>query len=443
MVDFPLVHVLLACAAAMPAAAQAASFATTHSFGKPNFGFDAGGAGPALRSTGPETPYAGLVLDAAGNFFGTAYGGGDGGGVKAGGAGAVFELSQSPSGGGSWTLTTLHSFSAQGAEDGRNPMAALILGARGVLFGTTSAGGGPGNAGGGTVFALIPPALPGGAWVEDVLYVFPAGAGTPASRLLQDGSGVLYGTTLSGGTGLGSVYKLSPPAPGQTAWVETTLYRFGASASDGESPLSGLASDASGALYGTTEYTDGRHGDGTIYRLTPPASGAGAWQEQTLFNFPGNGAYGSRPDGDLLIGPDDAIYGTAVSGGSRNGGTVFRLNPPVPGKTGWACRVLYSFTGHTGDTGPEGGVIFGPAGTLLGTTSGSLKLQQGTVFQLLPGTDATQSWSEQILARFPTLPAGGGLFPVGDLVAGEDSNYVGVTELGGSGGAGTVFTVRP
>jgi uncharacterized repeat protein (TIGR03803 family) len=421
---------LLACAAAMPwHAASAASLRAVYQF-----------SAPGSVRLDAANPYAGLVRDAAGTLYGTLYAGG------AAGAGGVFMLV--PQDGGGWAETLIHSFSAPGTAgappDGAHPLSSLILGPDGVLYGTTSTGGGPGNGGGGTVFALHPPAAAGAPWTETVLTVFPGGhgGGAPAAHLRLDASGALYGTTTQGGTGAGSVFRLTPPAVGQTSWTRTDLHVFGG-AGDGQTPISALVEDEAGDLYGTTQDSaDRQSGAGTVYRLTPPRAGESAWTETILFNFPANGAFGSMPNGDLLMDKSGTLYGTASAGGARGAGTVFRLGPQAPGQP-WRCTVLYHFTEHAGDAGPQGGVIFGRGGALLGTTANAARHQQGTVFQLIPGTDAGQSWSETVLARFPTRPAGGGLFPVGDLVPDGTGDYFGVTEMGGAGGVGTVFAVRP
>jgi uncharacterized repeat protein (TIGR03803 family) len=384
-------------------------------------------------------PYAGLVRGPSGTLYGTLYAGG------AGGAGAVFMLSPPLPGHTSWTQTLIHHFSAKGAADGAHPMGALILGEGGVLIGTTSAGGGAGNAGGGTVFALHPPPEPGGAWRETVLSVFPSvnGVGAaPAARLFQDENGALYGTTTTGGIGFGSVFRLAPPSAPGLPWSRTDLHVFRGDAEDGGLPLSGLTQGADLALYGTAQAAAGDNGGGTIYRLAPEAGSQGQWRKTVVFRFPAGGAYGSQPVGDLIIDGGGALYGAASSGGAKGAGIVFRLNPPALGGV-WTFSLLYSFTGHFGDGGPQGGVAFGRHGTLVGTTASAARLQQGTVFQIIPGMDAAQSWSETVLARFPTRPAGGGLFPVGDLVGDGRGDFFGVTETGGAGGVGTVFEVAP
>jgi uncharacterized repeat protein (TIGR03803 family) len=149
-------------------------------------------------------PQAGLVLDAAGNLYGTTQGGGTYG------DGIAFELT--PAGGGNWAEKVLYSFCAQPkCADGAGPFADLIVDATGNLYGTTGNGG---TYGYGTVFELSPTA--GGGWTEQVLNSF--GNGTdgygPAAGLLFDASGNLYGTTYDGGLyNEGTVFELSPVYP--------------------------------------------------------------------------------------------------------------------------------------------------------------------------------------------------------------------------------------
>jgi uncharacterized repeat protein (TIGR03803 family) len=148
------------------------------------------------------------------------------------------------------TLTTLYSFPGNGG-DGSNSTAPLILDASGALYGTT-AGGGSGN---GTVFKLTPPSSGAANWSEALLYSFggPDGA-SPAAGVISDGTGALYGTTVGGGGAkgsLGTVFMLTPPAVAEGMWTETLLHSFTGDG-DGAYPAAGLVSDLSGALYGTT-----------------------------------------------------------------------------------------------------------------------------------------------------------------------------------------------
>ncbi len=194
-------------------------------------------------------PYAGVVIDSAGNLYGTASACGTNG------YGSVYMLS--PSGGG-WIETPLHEFS--GGADGGSPYGGLLLDASGNLYGTTSGGG---AGGGGTVFELTPT---GGGWVFQTIYSFTGGAeGGSWAGVTMDQAGNLYGTTLyGGGYGYGNIFELTPTESG---WTYTSLYDFDPPYGGGY-PYSPVIVDASGNLYGTTsEY--GIHGWGTVWEITP------------------------------------------------------------------------------------------------------------------------------------------------------------------------------
>jgi uncharacterized repeat protein (TIGR03803 family) len=130
-------------------------------------------------------PTSGLVIDAAGNLYGTTYHGGTYG------VGTVFELS--PTQGGGWTEAVLHSFNNNGV-DGYYPNGGLIFDAAGNLYGTLLNG--PDY---GSVFKMSP--NEGGGWTETVLYSFPGfGDGRyPQGSLVFDAAGNLYGTTSPSG----------------------------------------------------------------------------------------------------------------------------------------------------------------------------------------------------------------------------------------------------
>jgi uncharacterized repeat protein (TIGR03803 family) len=223
--------------------------------------------------TDGESPQAGLVQAANGDFFGTTYGGG------ANGYGTVFKIT--PSG----KLTTLYSFCPQGGKcaDGGNPVAALIQASDGNFYGTTVYGAN----GGGTIFKITPGAK------FTTLYRFCSepnctdGAGS-AGALIQATDGNFYGTTLGGGSyDGGTVFKVT--AKGKL----TTLYSFcpqGGKCIDGYFPLAALVQDTDGEFYGTTAGggsadCGGGHGGapcGTAFKLsvglgpfveTQPASG--------------------------------------------------------------------------------------------------------------------------------------------------------------------------
>jgi uncharacterized repeat protein (TIGR03803 family) len=144
-----------------------------------------------------ETPKASLILDAAGNLYGTTYAGG------AFSLGTAFRLS--PQLGGGWTESILHSFGT--GEDGSALFAGLIFDASGNLYGTAWMGG---AFGGGTLYELIPEA--GGDWTEKTLHSFGNGkdGSGPHGELILDPEGNLYGTAGGGVYGLGTVFEVIP-----------------------------------------------------------------------------------------------------------------------------------------------------------------------------------------------------------------------------------------
>jgi hypothetical protein len=169
------------------------------------------------------------------------------------------------------TETVLYNF--KGGNDGDSPSAGLIADSEGAIYGTTASGGGTsadcGSVGCGTVFKLTPPDPPATKWTKMVIYRFQGGSdgAHPRAGLIFNSNGRLFVTTWEGGTSLsaGTVFKLEPPAPGQTQWTETVLYRFGSVNNDGLYPLAGLIFDSEGALYGTMD----RDGAAQLRRLLP------------------------------------------------------------------------------------------------------------------------------------------------------------------------------
>jgi len=242
-------------------------------------------------------------VDSAGNLYGTTLEGG------AHGYGAVYELSPPTGGQTRWTETVLFSF--DGYNGGR-PSGDLLADRAGNLYGTTLGGGGSV----GVAFELSPPATGQITWTETVLVYFDGANGfAPMGSLIADGAGNLYGTTQSGGANsAGVAFELSPPAAGQTVWTETVLLSF-----SGFGPEAGLVADGEGNLYGTMTY-GGAYSDGTVYELSPPAAGQTAWAETVLFSF--NGTNGERPIAGLIADGAGNLYGTTWYGGANFDGGV-------------------------------------------------------------------------------------------------------------------------
>ena len=174
------------------------------------------------------------------------------------------------------------------------------------------------------VFAIATAASAHAAgWTETVVHSFNGADGSiAASSVIADAQGNLYGVTRDGGFATyGVVYKLTPPAAGQTKWTATTLYDFPGSGAHGGYPAGALIMDSSGNLYGTTTM-GGLGSEGVVFELKPPALGLTKWTELPFFNFPRGGADGAEPSSPMIFDTAGNLYGTA-------GDTVFELTPPA------------------------------------------------------------------------------------------------------------------
>src|ERR1700722_2974013 len=323
-------------------------------------------------------PRTALVMDSAGNLYGTTAAGG------AHGFGTVFELT--PKAGGLWIEKVLFSFYLQ---TGGLPYGGLILDAAGNLYGTTSDGGSYHNTCG-TVFELKHSSA--GVWTQKVLHVFNldgVDGCSPEANLIFDTAGNLYGTTIYGGNGGGgTVFELTPSTGG--TWSEQILHNFVLNSTDGSHPKAHVILDSAGNLYGTTSDGGAEYG-GVVYQLTPGSGGS--WSETLLHSFNDDDLNGSSLYGGLVEDAAGNLYGTTAGGGTGscpNGtdcGTVFELSPSTGGSWNWT--LLYSFAGNPDGGAPFAGLVFDSAGSLYGTTAGggpysNGALGGGTVFELTP-----------------------------------------------------------
>lgn len=325
-------------------------------------------------------PEAGLVVDEAGNLYGTTSLGGtfSGGTCRGAGCGTVFELSPPVVPGGAWTHTVLWNFKGDLNGDGLEPTGRLNLDAAGNLYGTTIAGNTSESFG--TVFELSP-AL-GGGWSESLLYVFCAngkpcadGAG-PTAAVSFDALGNLYGTTFAGANDgrWGVVYKLSPQGDG--TWAESTLHRF--TGQGGGHPYSTVNFDQSGNLYGTvsTGQAGGPAQCGAVWRLTPRGNG---FKEGALL-FDPSGTNGCTPvTGVFMVANTNTVVGTTSTGGAFHAGTIFKI-------TGTKQKVVYNFCQQAGcaDGSTPTGSFTKHGNAMYSTTSKGGTFNQGVVFKVTP-----------------------------------------------------------
>jgi len=266
------------------------------------------------------SPDAQLILDGAGNLYGTTQAGGDAT-CATGGCGTVFVLT--PAQNGHWTQTVLHTF--KGGSDGEFPfMASLVFDATGNLYSTTSSGG---KFGLGTVFRLSP--RKNGKWTETILRAFQGGSdgASPAAGLTLVGD-ILYGTTYGGGKqcivgGCGTVYQMKADPKGK--WTETVIHRF--RGTDGIETLSTPILDPAGNLFGTTfEGGSGLCGVcGTAFELKPKAKGN--WHESVLHDFGSRQGDAGTPEGGLIVNKAGKVFGTTALGGKEGLGAVFEIAP--------------------------------------------------------------------------------------------------------------------
>lgn len=378
-----------------------------------------------------HAPQAALTPGPNGVYYGTT----DDGGAT--GNGIVFELIPPAAGQSSWTENVIYAFS--GAPDGATPSSGLLVGADGAVYGVTGLGGAHGN---GAVFKLTPPATGQTAWTETVLYSFNGGndGQSPYGTLVVDGNGVLYGSTVAGGSGnSGTVFSLTPPPAGGTAWTEDVLYAFQGQ-TDGASPSNGLLLDNTGAIYGMTS-VGGQSGAGTVFRLTPPATAGSPWPKTILYSFRGQ-PDGFFPNGGLVRDGNGVLYGTTNGAGSGGWGTVFSLTPPSAGQSTWLEAVLYNFTGGLDGGSPDYTPVLSPDGTLYGTSNAGGTTSSGTVYALTPPAKGQTAWTEAALASF-TGPNGAN--PVG-LTLDASGALVGTAFDGGlktGNGGGNIFMLTP
>jgi uncharacterized repeat protein (TIGR03803 family) len=337
--------------------------------------------------------------------------------------------------------------------------AGLVSDGSGNIYGVENAGV-AGCQGGdcGEVFELTQSS---GTWTQKTLYTFTGGTdgSQPASGLIRDSAGNLYGTTSSGGdlsacngAGCGVVFKLAKSSSG--VWFETVLYAF-KGGSDGSVPTS-LIQNASGGLFGATVVggnlnSCAGYGCGVVFQLSPGITG---WNETVLYSFTGAGN-GPSPAG-LVLGSSGNIVGTAIVDlykcANFCGALVFNLSK---GSKGWQESTIHKFQGQFGFQGPVGtqffsGLISDASGNIYGTAysggKGCSPTGCGFVFKLSPEGAA---WKESTLYGFNGQADGAG--PTAGLIFDSAGNLYGGTQGGNvtgcnpfeNGYCGQLFKLSP
>ena len=265
-------------------------------------------------------PWGAVVSDSAGNLYGTT----ENGGANYGGT--IYRMQPK---GSTYAESVVHSFGASGT-DGSHPLSSLAIDKRRDLYGTTESGG---YAGAGTVFELTPS---GSKYIETILYAFqgmPDGnrpeSGITLSASNAKAGSAIYGTTVYGGTSNdGTVYKLTPAGK---SYKETIIWNFGGTAGDGQLPSGSVCVTKAGVIYGTTigGGSGGSSGVGTFFTLTP----AGSTYKETLYDLDGtNGAYPFAGPSIYTHGGKSEALISSEQGGTKGDGTVTEIN--VTGRPG-------------------------------------------------------------------------------------------------------------
>jgi hypothetical protein len=281
---------------------------------------------------------------------------------------------------------------------------------------------------------------------EQVIYSFQPANQYPPTELVSDQAGNLYGPAYSP-TGVGNIYKLSPPAHKGGRWTKTTIFNF--NGTNGALPQTSLIMDAKGNLYGVT--FDGGTGNcnftipgcGIVFQLSPPPHGK-TWTETVLYNFQ-DGKDGTHPLSPLVFDVTGNLYGTTNYGGdmncaNQNGlgcGVVFMLSPSKTPGSSWIEKVLHAFHGGMDGAVPEGPLFF-KNGTLYGTTyaGGSASHCQagcGIAFAV------DRTGQEKVIHRFAGKDGSG---PDG-LTGDGAGNLFGTTGVGGNSEWGSIFELKP
>jgi uncharacterized repeat protein (TIGR03803 family) len=262
------------------------------------------------------------------------------------------------------------------------------------------------------VVALLIGCAPALSQSFDVVVDFGIPAGKePHGGLVETSDGCLYGTTVAGGAGHGTLFRLC-------SGVSTTIFNFDG-ATTGRYPQGALTLGSDGQLYGTTRLGGGAPNAGTIFRLNPSNGTV-----TTLHTF--NGANGAESVAELTEGDDGRLYGVTSMGGASNKGAVFSIQ-----KSGAGFTLLKSFTGTNG-RGPSGKLVQATDTFWYGTTAMGGTSDLGTIFRMS---------STGTLTTLASFTGTNGANPYGGLIQATDGYLYGLSGGGGTASQGTFFRV--
>lgn len=368
--------------------------------------------------------------------------------TPAGGAtnrGTVFSLTPPAKAGEPWSHSIIYNFS--GSTDGSAPSGGVAVADDGTLYGFN----------GDTAYQIKPPSKPGEKWSESVIYKFDlinpkVGSGVRGTPLLIGNS--LYGVTTTCGsstfTTCGSVFRLDPPSTANGTWTASALWTFRyPNNSQALAPSGYLIAGAKGKLYGTL--FGGFDVKARVFELTPPSSAGKAWTYKTVYTFPTKKPDGSQINGPIAVGRFGEIYGTTDDGGASGMGEIFKLSPPASGNGLWTKTGSDAPFAALGDY-PSGGAVLTSDGGLYSFVEYGGSQRCGTIIRITPPSGSGGVWQSTIMHQFLGGKDGG--TPISLIAFPGSSDLYGMTENGGSSGAdpggadgqfgwGTVFQLKP
>lgn len=330
---------------------------------------------------------------------------------------------------------TIYSFGSAGTGDGAQPKGSLTN-VNGTVFGRTTATFTSASeiAIGGVIFSFVPGT--GGATGYQIVHTFPASTGDGENprhdaMTLVDvaGAPTLFGTTLQGGSGGGTIFSLAGDGTGYTTLAELAD-------ATGDEPHSCFV-EINGVLYAMAA-KGGAHGQGVIYSINP--DGSGYTVLKSFKKSDGGQPHGRLTwDGKHLYGMTRK-YGPTTFFSSHSTkphhiaayGVVFRIDPD-----GSNYQILHTFRGgaHDGATTDHGYLVLDSSNTVLyGMTTNGGHHKDGVIFRI--NTDGS---GFQLLHRFGETSKDG-KNPYGSLLI-EGTGLYGTTAGGGSHGGGTVFHI--
>jgi uncharacterized repeat protein (TIGR03803 family) len=299
--------------------------------------------------TNGAAPQAGLALGTNGDLFGTTYAGG------ISNCGTIYKINTNGTG-----FQVLHHF--LGGSDGKNPSSDPFIANNGFVYGVTYFVNATTR---GTVYRID---QNGNNY--SVIHTFtgtPDGQ-QPRGRLCQGTDGMLYGTTVFGGTAsqLGTIYRIGLDGAGYSV-----IHALQNSASEGQQPNGGVCQSADGFLYGTV-YSGGSYSMGAVFRVDTNGNNFAMVRDFRNADFDGQ-----HPNTELVESADGFLYGGTYGGGPTGLGTVFKIKNDGTGYT-----VLQGFFGAPTDPYTPNSLVKGANGALYGTTQYGGGIGAGCIYAL-------------------------------------------------------------